>query len=62
MARADRTIERLPQPAMAEMELTAVTEALADPIRLTMLQRLLVDGGGAPDHAGRSASTDRSQR
>lgn len=39
--------ETLPQPARDELELPVVMAALSDPIRLTILHRYLVDGGGA---------------
>jgi DNA-binding transcriptional ArsR family regulator len=39
--------ETLPQPARDEIELPVVMAALSDPIRLTILHRYLVDGGGA---------------
>ncbi|MFZ7089256.1 ArsR/SmtB family transcription factor [Curtobacterium sp. RRHDQ10] len=39
--------EFLPQPTRDELDLPTVMAALSDPIRLTILRRYLVDGGGA---------------
>jgi DNA-binding transcriptional ArsR family regulator len=39
--------ELLPQPTRDELDLPTVMAALSDPIRLTILHRYLVDGGGA---------------
>jgi DNA-binding transcriptional ArsR family regulator len=42
----------LPQPTQAEMDLPAVLDALSDPIRLSILHRYLVDGGGEERSCG----------
>lgn len=45
-------LELLPQPTAAELELPVILDALADPIRLTIMHRLLVDGAGAEQACG----------
>jgi DNA-binding transcriptional ArsR family regulator len=44
--------ELLPQPAADELELPIVLDALSDPIRLTILHRLLVDAAGSEQACG----------
>ncbi|WP_066514347.1 ArsR/SmtB family transcription factor [Curtobacterium ammoniigenes] len=40
-------LELLPQPSVDELELPVIFDALADPLRLAILHRLLVDAAGA---------------
>lgn len=44
--------ERLPQPAVAEMDLPTVLDAMSDPIRLAILHRYLVDAAGGVRSCG----------
>jgi DNA-binding transcriptional ArsR family regulator len=46
------TYEVLPQPSVDEIQLPVVMEALSDPIRLTILHRLLVDAAGVEQACG----------
>jgi DNA-binding transcriptional ArsR family regulator len=47
----DERAELLPEPAVAELRLTTVLAALADPVRLALL-RVLVDAGDGPIDCG----------